>query len=158
MRMKTCPATHSPRKIAPYVSDTFDRTFDRWMNTPANPAVNRSEAGIRQTSSRLRALTSGPRYRNSLRDLPRLQVHHQRCRIRLRSQVVVQETVAPVGRNQRSGDPRGIEGLIQPDPGRQAVRQAAVDRDDSLLVGADEVELAGREVPATSDQKQHHQN
>ena len=28
------------------------------MNTPANPAVNSSEAGIRQTSSRLRALTA----------------------------------------------------------------------------------------------------
>jgi len=52
-----CPIRHSPRKIAPYVSEMFESALERWMNTPANPAVTSSEAGISATSSRLRALT-----------------------------------------------------------------------------------------------------
>src|SRR5436305_15243535 len=98
--MKMCAPRHRPRKIAPYVSDTFESAFERWMNTPANPAVTSSDAGIRPSSSRLRALTlrmplgrpaPGPRCPRSRRDPPLFEVHHERGRIRLRTQVVVQE-------------------------------------------------------------------
>ena len=36
---------------------TFESAFERWMKTPANPAVSSSDAGISPSSSRLRALT-----------------------------------------------------------------------------------------------------
>src|SRR3954447_20371986 len=51
-----CVARQRPKKIAPNVSETFDRTLSRSMNTAANPAVSSSDAGTSASSSRLRAL------------------------------------------------------------------------------------------------------
>src|ERR1700733_8932723 len=99
MRMKMCAATHSARKMAPQVSDTFESAFWRWMNTPAKPAVTSRDAGIKPSSSRLRALTRRPRPA-SRRDSSLLEVHHERGRVRLRAKVVVEQLTAARRRDQ----------------------------------------------------------
>src|SRR5262249_17742844 len=111
------------------------------MNTPANPAVTSSDAGIRPSSSRFLALIAGAPMSVSLRDPSLRERHHQRTRVRLRPKMVVQQRAPPIRGDQRSRNARRVERLIQADPSREVVRKPAVDRDDALLVGADEVKL-----------------
>src|SRR5438067_13546347 len=102
----------------------LDSAFERWMNTPANPAVTSSEAGISAISSRLRALmvrspprgfqprdpmVSGfvrpplaarpSRSLGSLRNPSQLEAPDQAHRARLRAKLVVEEVRAAVGRH-----------------------------------------------------------
>src|SRR5437764_12387495 len=112
-----CPTRHSPRKIAPYVSEMLDSAFERWMNTPANPAVTSSDAGISAISSRLRALTRpGPGGR-SLRDPPELEIPDQVHRARLGAQLNVEEVGAAVCRDLRGPHTGDEEGLVHTDTG-----------------------------------------
>src|ERR1700730_840509 len=101
----TWPARHSPRKIAPYVRETFESTFERWMKTPAKPAVTSSDAGISPTSSRLRALIPPARVQRcasaSSVQLPELDRSNEVLRVRLRAKLIVEQGGAPVGGNER---------------------------------------------------------
>ena len=120
------------------------------MNTPANPAVTSREAGISPSSSRLRALIRC--------SCPQLQARAPACR-RSRSERswLLKQRAAAIGGHKRSGNPGDVERLVQVHPGRQVVRQPAIDRHDALLVGADEVQLAGGQIAAAADQEQHDQ-
>src|SRR5437588_7894652 len=112
-RIVTCPARHSPRKIAPYVRETLERTFERWITTPANPAVSRRDAGISPISSRLRALIARVLGASrSLRDVPQLQLAHEVQGVGLRAKLVVEELVTAVRRHQRGRHARDEVGLV----------------------------------------------
>src|SRR3954447_24627171 len=96
-----CTARQRPRKIAPKVSETFDRTLSRSMNTAAKPAVSRSDAGSSASSSRLRALIAsapdGSRQRrqasndalSSAAQRSGLHLAHEVLRVVARAQLVV---------------------------------------------------------------------
>src|SRR4051812_48898820 len=128
MRTTRWVATHTPRKTAPYVSDTFDSRWDSWMKIAANPAATSSDAGTSASSSRLRALMSRP----SL-DLTALERDHEVLGVVLGSQLVVGERLAPVGRDVIDGHARaGVTG-VELDPGRQVVRQPPEDRDRAVV-------------------------
>src|SRR6202012_1682211 len=97
------------------------------MNTPANPALTSSEAGISPISSRLRAVTA--RAPPSWLNLPQLEVVDQVLGAGLRAQVLVEDP-APLARGQRRGrDPRHIEALVQARTGDEVVGEPAVDGD-----------------------------
>src|SRR2546421_11534338 len=123
----------------------FDSAFERWMNTPANPAVTSSEAGTRPISSRLRALIVATPAA-SLRNPSELEVPHQVHRARLRAELVVEEVRAAIPRHQRGRHARDEERLVEVDASRKLVGKPAVDRDDPLRVGPDEVQLARGQV------------
>src|SRR5437763_6375387 len=105
----------------------FESAFERWMNTPANPAVTSSDAGISPTSSRLRALIAFARQgrgsAGSSGQLSQLGGTHQVLGVLLRAQVVVQQRPAAIRRNCRGRDAGDIERLVQMDPCRQVIRQ-----------------------------------
>src|SRR5579862_7149612 len=75
-------------------------------------------------------------------------------RARLRAQAVVEQLPTALWRHALDGNARHVERLVQGDPEREVVGQAAVDRHDALRVGADEEQLARREVAPASDQEQ----
>src|SRR4051812_23681702 len=122
----------------------FESTLDRWMNTPANPAVSSRVAGSRPMSSRLRDLMTKPPWGRGLVPEERspgnpsqLQFADQLHGIRLRTKLVAKELLAPITRDERGRYPGDEERLVQGDPRRQVIGQAAVDGDDPLAVGAD---------------------
>src|SRR5260370_39304781 len=101
-------------------------TFERWMNTPAKPAVTSNEAGIRRNSSRFLALTASP----SLRHLPQLQGSDQAHRIRLRAEVVVEEAPAAIRGDQRGAHAGDAARSVDVDAQGQVVGQAPAERRD----------------------------
>src|SRR3954467_2762007 len=109
------------------------------MKIAANPAATSSDAGTSASSSRLRALMS----RASL-DLTALERDHEVLGVVLRAQLVVRERLAAIRRHVVDRHARTGVALIQLDPQRQVVRQAAEDRDRAVVarVGADEVDGA----------------
>src|ERR1700726_1740797 len=96
--------------------------FERWMNTPANPAVTSSEAGIRRNSSRFLALTASP----SLRHLPQLQGADKVHRIRLGAEVVVEEGLAAIRGDQRGRYARFVARSAMLDAQRQGVGETLI--------------------------------
>src|SRR5260370_21896253 len=119
-------------------------TFERWMNTPAKPAVTSNEAGIRRNSSRFLALTASP----SLRHLPQLQGSDQAHRIRLRAEVVVEEGPAAIRGDQRGGHAGYVERSVELDAQGQVVGKAPVDPDDPLRICPDEGQLPAGPITA----------
>src|SRR5260370_12383635 len=109
-------------------------TFERWMNTPAKPAVTSNEAGIRRNSSRFLALTASP----SLRHLPQLQGSDQAHRVRLRAEVVVEEGLAAIRGDQRGGHAGYVDRSVELDPQAQVAGKRPRDRDDPLRLGCDQ--------------------
>src|SRR5215218_1510193 len=90
-RIRKCPARHSSRKIAPYVSETSESRSDCWMKMAANPAVSSNDAGISAISSRLRALMGG----GSRVELSAFELDHEVLRVVLGAQLVIREGRAP---------------------------------------------------------------
>src|SRR3954469_2692102 len=104
-----CVARQRPKKIAPNVSETFDRTLSRSMNTAAKPAVSSSDAGTSASSSRLRALiASAPAGSRQNRQAgndplslaaqrPRLHLADEVARVVARAQLMLGHEPALVG-------------------------------------------------------------
>src|SRR3954451_11714083 len=148
-----CAARQRPRKIAPNVSDTFDRTLSRSMNTAANPAVSSSDAGTSASSSRLRALLiarapAGSRQeRQASNDAlsrwaqrSRLHLADEVARVVAGAELVLGHEPALVGGQLADRHAGGVVDAVEVHAGRPVVRQAAIDGHEAVAARADEVD------------------
>src|SRR5215207_2600332 len=119
------------------------------MKIAANPAATSSEAGTSASSSRLRALMSPA----SL-DLTALERDHQILGVVLRAQLVVRERRPACRRHVVDRHARAGVALVELDPQRQVIGEAAEDGDRAVVarVGADEVDGTGGQPASDEDQ------
>src|SRR4051812_47592187 len=150
-----CTARQRPRKIAPNVSETFDRTLSRSMNTAAKPAVSSSDAGRSARSSRLRALIAsapaGGRQRRRASDdaLSRaaqrsgLELAHEVLRVVARAELVVRHEASLPGGQLVDRYAGGVVRAVEMQTGGQVVGKATIDRDEAVVTRTDEVDGLG---------------
>src|SRR3954447_5737251 len=159
-RRTTCTARQRPRKTAPNVSETFESTLSRSMNTAAKPAVSSSDAGRSARSSRLRALIAsapaGSRQRrrasndalSSRAQRPRLHLAHEVLGVVARAELVVGHEAALPGGQLVDRYAGGVVRAVEMETGGQVVGQATIDRDEAVVTRTDEVDGLRRVVGA----------
>ena len=70
---------------------------------------------------------------------------------------MVEHPPAAVGRDRARGDAAGVILLVQPEPKRQVVGHALIDRDEARAVRAEEEDLPARDVEADHDSAEEHE-